>query len=276
MRLVRARALTSSGALVARQGDAQRGSPKLDAAVAMWRELAISTACIGARQPRLGPRLRRKRQLARARRVRGESRASPELNDEAGATRASLVSHRCCRYGGHGRRAIALDLLDRAAGDCESSISPTTSSPTARHRAVIPSRREPATARVCGRFLSETSSRRASRCRGGDVGGRRGERAARSSLLLCGGALGIAGVSISDWLLERALERYLAPARVARGRVRRRRPRARARLRRHRRARAQRHRSSSNHCTPSPGKRLLVPGKFLRRAPARRAVGVGP
>jgi predicted ATPase/class 3 adenylate cyclase len=116
----RARALTSSGALVARVGEAAAGIAELDAAVAMWRELgevdelAAALDSLGwtlvydfINNTRAVEAFEQSLELRR------------ELGDAAGATRALVGIAQVLVAMGDTERAEATahDLLDRAAGD---------------------------------------------------------------------------------------------------------------------------------------------------------------
>jgi predicted ATPase/class 3 adenylate cyclase len=117
---LRARALTSSGALAARNGDAVAGTRELDVAVAIWRELGEVNELASALDV-LGwaliydanddtPALEAFEQSLELRR---------ELGDEAGVTRALVGIAQVLVALGQTKRAeaISLELLERAAGD---------------------------------------------------------------------------------------------------------------------------------------------------------------
>jgi predicted ATPase len=117
---LRARALTSSGALLARQGDVPAGIAELDAAVAMWRELgdldelASALDCLG------WPLVYDASDNARALEAFEQSlELRRELGDAGGVTRALVGIAQVLVAMGETERAeaISLDLLDRAAGD---------------------------------------------------------------------------------------------------------------------------------------------------------------
>jgi predicted ATPase len=116
----RARALTSLGALVARQGDVAEGVAKLEDAVALWRgvgdlgELAAALDSLG------WPLVYDVDGSARALETFEESLdLRRQLGDEAGATRALVGVAQVLVALGETERAeaIAHDLLKRAAGD---------------------------------------------------------------------------------------------------------------------------------------------------------------
>jgi tetratricopeptide (TPR) repeat protein len=116
----RARALASSGALVARQGDAAAGIAQLDAAVAMWRELGdrdeLAAALDSLGWPLVYDAANNSRALAAFERSLELWR---ELGDEAGVTRALVGIAQVLVAMGETERAeaISLDLLARTAGD---------------------------------------------------------------------------------------------------------------------------------------------------------------
>jgi tetratricopeptide (TPR) repeat protein len=116
----RARALTSSGALLARHGDAAAGIAELDAAVAMWRELGdldeLASALDSLGWPLVYDAANNSRALAAFERSLELWR---ELGDEAGVTRALVgIAQVLVAMGETARaEAISLDLLARAAGD---------------------------------------------------------------------------------------------------------------------------------------------------------------
>jgi predicted ATPase/DNA-binding SARP family transcriptional activator len=116
----RARALASSGALLARHGDAAAGIAELDAAVAMWRELGdldeLASALDSLGWPLVYDAANNSRALAAFERSRELWR---ELGDEAGVMRALVGIAQVLVAMGETERAeaISLDLLARAAGD---------------------------------------------------------------------------------------------------------------------------------------------------------------
>ena len=117
---VRARALTSSGALLARQGDPAAGVADLDAAVAMWRELDDLDELASALDSLGWPLVYDANDNPRALEAFEESLdLRRELGDEAGATRAQVGIAQVLVARGETARAeaISLDLLDNAAGD---------------------------------------------------------------------------------------------------------------------------------------------------------------
>jgi predicted ATPase/class 3 adenylate cyclase len=117
---VRARALTASGALLARQGDAPAGIAELDAAVAMWRELGDRDGLASALDSLGWPLVYDANDNARALEAFEQAlELRRELADEAGATRAlSGIAQVLVAMGETERaEAISLDLLERAAGD---------------------------------------------------------------------------------------------------------------------------------------------------------------
>ena len=116
----RARALTSSGALVARQGDAVAGIADLDAAVAMWRELGDHDELASALDSLGWPLVYDANDPSRALDAFEQSlKLRRELGDAAGETRALVGIAQVLVAMGETERAetIALDLLDKAAGD---------------------------------------------------------------------------------------------------------------------------------------------------------------
>jgi tetratricopeptide (TPR) repeat protein len=116
----RARALTSSGALVARHGDAAAGIAELDAAVAMWRELGDLDELASALDSLGWPLVYDANDNARALETFEESlELRREIGDAAGVTRALVGTAQVLVAIGETERAeaIANDLLDRAAGD---------------------------------------------------------------------------------------------------------------------------------------------------------------
>ena len=116
----RARALTSSGALVARAGDAAAGIAELDAAVAMWRELGDVDELAAALDSLGWPLVYDFNDNTRALEAFEQSlELRRELGDAAGVTRALVGIAQVFVAMGETERAeaIAHDLLDRAAGD---------------------------------------------------------------------------------------------------------------------------------------------------------------
>jgi predicted ATPase len=116
----RARALTSSGALVARGGDAASGIAELDAAVAMWRELGDLEELASALDSLGWPLVYDADDNARSLEAFEQAlELRRQLGDEAGATRALVGIGQVLVAMGETERAeaISLDLLDRAAGD---------------------------------------------------------------------------------------------------------------------------------------------------------------
>ncbi len=116
----RARALTASGALVARAGEAAAGIAQLDAAVAMWRELGDVDELASALDSRGWPLVYDSTDNTRALEAFEQSlELRRELGDAAGVTRALVGIAQVLVAKGETERAeaIAHDLLDRAAGD---------------------------------------------------------------------------------------------------------------------------------------------------------------
>jgi predicted ATPase/class 3 adenylate cyclase len=116
----RARALTSAGALVARQGDARAGIAELDAAVAMTRELGDPDELASALDTLGWPLVYDANDNPRALEAFEESlELRRKLGDAAGVTRAlSGIAQVLVAMGETERaEAISLDLLARAAGD---------------------------------------------------------------------------------------------------------------------------------------------------------------
>ncbi len=116
----RARALTSSGALVARRGDPAAGIAELDAAVAMWRGLGDLEELASALDSLGWPLVYDADSNSRALEAFEESlELRRELADAAGETRALVGIAQVLVAMGETERAeaISLDLLDRAAGD---------------------------------------------------------------------------------------------------------------------------------------------------------------
>jgi predicted ATPase/class 3 adenylate cyclase len=117
---LRARALTSSGGLVARQGDSPTGIRELDAAVAMWRELGDLDELASALDSLGWPLVYDAADNPRALDAFEESlELRRELGDSAGVTRALVGIAQVLVAIGDTERAetISLDLLDRADGD---------------------------------------------------------------------------------------------------------------------------------------------------------------
>ena len=116
----RARALTSSGALVARHGDVAAGIAELEAAVSMWRELADLDELASALDSLGWPLVYDANDNARALEAFEQSlELRRKLGDTAGATRALVGIAQVLVAMGETERAeaISLDLLDTAAGD---------------------------------------------------------------------------------------------------------------------------------------------------------------
>jgi predicted ATPase/class 3 adenylate cyclase len=116
----RARALTSAGALIARQGDASAGIAQLDAAVAMWRELGDLGELASALDSLGWPLVYDANDNPRALEAFEESlELRRKLGDPAGVTRALVGIAQVLVAMGETERAeaISLDLLDRAGGD---------------------------------------------------------------------------------------------------------------------------------------------------------------
>jgi len=117
---VRARALTASGALIARQGDAPSGIAELDGAVAMWRELGDRDGLASALDSLGWPLVYDANDNPRALQAFEQAlELRRQLADEAGATRAlSGIAQVLVAMGETERaEAISLDLLEGAAGD---------------------------------------------------------------------------------------------------------------------------------------------------------------
>ncbi len=117
---VRARALTSSGALVARRGDAAAGIAELDASVAMWRELGDLDELASTLDSLGWPLVYDANDNSSALEAFEQSlELRRELGDSAGVTRALVGIAQVLVAMGDTERAeaISLDLLDRAAGD---------------------------------------------------------------------------------------------------------------------------------------------------------------
>ncbi len=117
---VRARALTASGSLLARQGDAPAGIAELDAAVAMWRELGDRDGLASALDNLGWPLVYNANDNARALDAFEQAlELRRQLDDEAGTIRAlSGIAQVLVAMGETERaEAISVDLLERAAGD---------------------------------------------------------------------------------------------------------------------------------------------------------------
>jgi predicted ATPase/class 3 adenylate cyclase len=117
---LRARALTSSGALVARLGDPPAGIAHLDTAVAMWRKLGDPDELAAALDSLGWPLVYDANDNSRALEAFEQSlELRRELGDDAGVTRALVGVAQVLVAMGETERAesISLDLLDRAAGD---------------------------------------------------------------------------------------------------------------------------------------------------------------
>jgi predicted ATPase len=115
----RARALTSFGALVARQGDAATGIAELDLAVEMWRELGDLGELASALDALGWPLVYDAHDNPRALRAFEQSlELSRELGDEAGRSRALVGVAQVLVAMGDTQRAeaIAHDLLKEAVG----------------------------------------------------------------------------------------------------------------------------------------------------------------
>jgi predicted ATPase/DNA-binding SARP family transcriptional activator/pimeloyl-ACP methyl ester carboxylesterase len=219
----RARALASSGALLARHGDATAGIAELDAAVSMWRELGdlaeLAAALDSLGWPLVYDAANNSRALAAFERSLELWR---ELGDEAGVTRALVGIAQVLVAMGETERAetISRDLLARAAGDARTEhyayhfladcalISGDPEEARTRYRHSLQA------ALALGDVL-ET---------GWEVQGvamsEAGAGNPRCALMLAGAveahweALGLTS-SIAFW--DALLERYLAPARAALG-----------------------------------------------------------
>ena len=117
---VRARALTSYGALVARRGDAAAGIAELDRAVELWRDLGdadeLASALVSLGWPLVYDASDNDRALEAFEESLGLHR---ERGDEAGATRALAGVAQVLVAMGETERAeeISRDLLERARGD---------------------------------------------------------------------------------------------------------------------------------------------------------------
>ncbi len=117
---LRARALTSAGALLARQGDAAAGIAELDAAVEMWREVGDDDELASALDSLGWPLVYDANDNPRALEAFEQSaELRRELDDAPGMTRALVGIAQVLVAMGETERAeaIAHDLLDRAAGD---------------------------------------------------------------------------------------------------------------------------------------------------------------
>jgi len=117
---LRARALASSGALVARHGDVAAGIAELEAAVAMWRDLGDLDELASALDSLGWPLVYDANDNPRALEAFEQSlELRRELGDAAGATRALVGIAQVLVAMGETERAeaISLDLLDSAAGD---------------------------------------------------------------------------------------------------------------------------------------------------------------
>jgi non-specific serine/threonine protein kinase len=116
----RARALTSSGALRARNGEAATGVAQLDAAVASWRELGALDECASALDALGWALIYDANEDAPALAAfEGSLRLRRESDDEPGMTRALVgIAQVLVAMGETDRaEAISLDLLERASGD---------------------------------------------------------------------------------------------------------------------------------------------------------------
>jgi predicted ATPase/class 3 adenylate cyclase len=117
---VRARALTSRGALAARSGDAAAGIADLDAAVELWRDLGDQDELASALESLGWPLVYDASDNERALEAFDASlELRRERGDEAGATRALAGVAQVLVAMGETERAeqISLDLLERARGD---------------------------------------------------------------------------------------------------------------------------------------------------------------
>jgi predicted ATPase len=116
----RARALTSSGALLARNGETAAGVAQLDAAVASWRELGVLDECASALDALGWALIYDANEDALALAAFEDSlELRRDLGDEPGMTRALVGVAQVLVAMGETERAeaISLDLLERAAGD---------------------------------------------------------------------------------------------------------------------------------------------------------------
>jgi predicted ATPase/class 3 adenylate cyclase len=219
----RARALTSYGALVARQGEVAEGVANLEDAVASWRELGDLGELASALDSLGWPLVYDANDNARALETFEESLSlRRQLGDAAGATRALVGIAQVLVAMGETERAeaISLDLLDRAAGDARTEHfayhfladcalirgDPEQAGTRYREslRAALPLGDVVETSfEVQGVAMSEAGA--------GDP---------RRGLLLAGSVAALwesLGVSISIPFWDALLERYLAPARVSLG-----------------------------------------------------------
>jgi non-specific serine/threonine protein kinase len=116
----RARALTWSGALVARHGDPPAGIAALDAAVEMWRELGDREELASALDSLGWPLVYEANHNSRALEAFEQSlELRRDLGDAAGVTRALVGVAQVLVANGETARAeaISLDLLERAVDD---------------------------------------------------------------------------------------------------------------------------------------------------------------
>jgi predicted ATPase len=116
----RARALTSSGALLARHGDVPAGLAELDAAVSMWLELGDRGELASALESLGWPLVYDADDNPRALSAFEQSlELHREIGDAAGMTRALVGIAQVLVAMGETERAeaISVDLLERAAGD---------------------------------------------------------------------------------------------------------------------------------------------------------------
>jgi predicted ATPase/class 3 adenylate cyclase len=220
---VRARAVTSYGALLARSGDAAAGIAELDAAVGMWRELGdldeLATALDSLGWPLVYNTADNARSLEAFEQALELRR---QLGDEAGATRALVGIAQVLVSMGETERAEAIsrDLLERAAGDLRTEHfayhfladcalirgEPEEARPRYRQslRAALPLGDVVETSfEVQGVAMSEA-----------------GIGSARLAILLAAAVEALwesLGVSFSVAFWDALLERYLAPARAALG-----------------------------------------------------------
>lgn len=219
----RARALTSSGALVARQGDAAAGVAELVAAVAMWRELGDLDELASALDSLGWPLVYDANDNLRALEAFEQSlELRRELGDEAGVTRALVGIAQVLVAMGETERAeaISLDILDSAAGDARTKHfayhfladcalirgDPDEAGPRYRQslRAALPLGDIVETSfEVQGVAMSEAGA-----------GNPRRALVLAESVEALWESLGLS-ISISFW--EALLERYLGPAREALG-----------------------------------------------------------
>jgi predicted ATPase/class 3 adenylate cyclase len=219
----RARALTSYGALLARQGDVAAGIADLDAGVAMWRELGDLGELAAALDSLGWPLVYDADDNPRSLEAFEQSlELHRKLGDAAGATRALVGIAQVLVAMGETERAeaISLDLLDRAAGDVRTEhfayhfladcalIRGDTEEAGTRYRqslrAAIPLGDVVETSfEVQGVAMSQAG--------GGDP--RRAVTLA-SSVEALWESLGVS-ISVAFW--DALLERYLAPARASLG-----------------------------------------------------------